>query len=107
MLAENQAHHTLWESSHILVLPADKGNAMVIFSTTGNRHETFALLEDPACGIRMAKDPTRTNILKLFSCSQDAAQQWRPLGSRMPWPYRLPKILLSPSQPEHVAWENI
>ena len=54
---ERAALKSLKLNTNLTILPADKGNAMVILNTTDYKQKIASLLEDPAYR-RLTKDPT-------------------------------------------------
>jgi hypothetical protein len=95
--AERAALKTLRENTDLTILPADKGNATVILSTTEYKQKIMALLEDPSYR-KLKKDPTdsterKTNLLlKASTLPEETCKQLHPTGSRPPRMYGLPKI---------------
>jgi hypothetical protein len=84
-------------TTHLTILPADKGNATVILNTTDYKQKIASLLDDSAYK-KLRKDPTdsieRTTIqlLKKSSLPDDLRKQIQPAGSRAPRLYGLLKI---------------
>ena len=60
---ERAALKNLKNNSELTILPADKGNATVILSTTDYKQKIHTLLEDPAYR-RLTKDPTESTELR-------------------------------------------
>jgi hypothetical protein len=56
---ETAALNNLRNNTELTILPADKGNTMVVLNTTDYKQKISTLLEDPAYR-RLAKDPTTT-----------------------------------------------
>ena len=82
---------------NITILPADKGNAMVVLNTSDYKQKISSLLQDPAYR-KLTKDPTdsvewkTTPLLKKSSLTEETHRQLGPACSRPPRLYRLPKI---------------
>jgi hypothetical protein len=81
----------------LTILPADEGNATVILNTVDNKQKITSLLEDPSHR-RLARDLTdsterkTTLLLKISTLTENICKQLRPVGSRPPKLYGLPKI---------------
>ena len=94
---ERAALNNLRNNMELTILPADKGNAMVVLNTTDYKHKISSLLEDPAYR-RLAKDPTTTIewkttlLLKKSSFTEETCRQLSTTSSRPPRLYGLPKI---------------
>jgi len=94
---ERAALKTLKDNTLLTILPADKGNAMVVLNTSDYKQKISSLLEDSAYR-KLAKDPTNaieqktTLLLKKSSLTEETHRQLCPAGSRPPRMYRLPKI---------------
>jgi hypothetical protein len=57
--AEEQALHTLWNNASLTVLPADKGNAIVILNTVDCKQHVIALLDNSVYKM-LAADATQS-----------------------------------------------
>jgi len=54
---ERAALKTLKDNTNLTILPADKGNAMMVLNTSDYKQKISSLLEDPVYR-KLAKDPT-------------------------------------------------
>jgi len=90
-------HVILKDNVNLTILPADKGNAMVLLNTSDYKQKISSLLQDPAYR-KLTKDPTdsierkTTALLKKSSLTEETRRQLGPAGSRPPRLYELPKI---------------
>ncbi|XP_077497982.1 uncharacterized protein LOC144108679 [Amblyomma americanum] len=68
--AEQTALTRLQKNKDIVILPADKGNATVVFDRTDYVRKMYALLEDTTTYAKLARDPTKkieSELQKLLS----------------------------------------
>jgi hypothetical protein len=95
--AERRALRSLKDNNALTVLPADKGNAAVVLSTEDYNRKIATLLEGNTY-TKLKKDPTDSIerktvlLLKKSQLGDEVCQLLRPLGSRPPRLYGLPKI---------------
>jgi hypothetical protein len=95
--AERKALRALKSNETLTVLPSDKVNAAVVMDTSDYNQKIIALLEDRTYK-KLRKDPTDSVerktvlLLKKSPFTEEIRQQLRPLGSRPPRLYGLPKI---------------
>jgi hypothetical protein len=93
---EKTALRNLKESSDIVILKADKGNATVVLDRTDYDKKVFDILSDSSSYQKLNSDPTRKieRILnqKLSSYSSQARKRFGSSGEVCPRFYGLPKI---------------
>jgi hypothetical protein len=95
--AERRALRSLKANEALTVLPADKGNAIVVQNTSDYNRKIAALLEDKAYK-KLKKDPTDSVerktvlLLKKSPIAAEVGQQLRPQDCRPPRLYGLPKF---------------
>jgi hypothetical protein len=94
---EREALWTLQNDDSITILPADKGNATVILSSTDYKSKVRYLLDDPVYK-RLTSDPTskiekRTaSLIKRSDLPEEISKKLILHASIPPSLYRLPKI---------------
>ncbi len=64
--AERQALQTLQDNKDIMILPADKGRAVVVLDKSEYQQKAQALLNDTNTYKKLSKDPTNSNIKKML-----------------------------------------
>ena len=99
---ERKAIKSLQDDNHILVLPADKGRAMVVMDKAQYDEKMENLLKDTKTYRRLSKDPTpslerRVNAMllqlkKVAAMSSELYDRLRSSSGRLPLLYGLPKV---------------
>ncbi|XP_015118793.1 uncharacterized protein LOC107042307 [Diachasma alloeum] len=94
----NKCRLLLKENNHLVILPADKGNARVVMDKGDYSGKHCAMLGDSRVYTKLRKDPIRTierqstDLLKMAGLSADLTKFLTPKESFPPRLYGLPKI---------------